>query len=252
MAEDIKVLGKVFAVLEYIIAADGRAVLPSELIEKTGMTQPTCVRILRYLTENGWLAQTSRRKGYTAGPLTFWPARFPDPLAELKSAAGPTVAECARSLRCGVLLAVRHSGFRYIVCGYNASPEFTLDLVSPRFRDLFSVASGRLLLAYASERERSEIFKANPEPDYGLMPKFRTLKAFAAELDRIRKQGYDEGYFSGRGSIAFPVFRDGEFTAVIASAWLDSKSNDASKIGAVLRKAAGKITDKLSAKLITV
>ena len=65
---EIKVLNKVFDLLEYAAEVSPRALLPGEAAERCNIPRSTCVRLLKLLAEKGYLEQISPRKGYTLGP----------------------------------------------------------------------------------------------------------------------------------------------------------------------------------------
>ena len=77
---------------------------------------------------------------------------------------------------------------------------FIVQRVSPQI-SLYDSASGKILLAYLSEKERAEYLERMP------MTPFQ--KSFDVELYRIRKNGYSEEYdalFTGVSALAVPIF----------------------------------------------
>ena len=59
----IKVLNKTFDLLELVREYSPQPVLPGEAAEVLNMPRSTCVRLLKLLTEKGYLEQLSPRKG---------------------------------------------------------------------------------------------------------------------------------------------------------------------------------------------
>ena len=62
---EIKVLNKVFDLLEYAAEVSPRPLLPGEAAESCGIPRSTSVRLLKLLAAKGYLEQLSPRKGYT-------------------------------------------------------------------------------------------------------------------------------------------------------------------------------------------
>ena len=65
----MKTLRKALDILEYAVLRGGGSVTPGEAAEATGVNPATATRILRALTERGYLVQISRKRGYAPGPM---------------------------------------------------------------------------------------------------------------------------------------------------------------------------------------
>ncbi len=218
----IKVLQKTFDLFEYV-AMSPHPVPPREAAEALNLPQPTTVRLLRDLTELGYLEQSGPRKGYRPGPVPFLLAGgklYDDDYMRFVSSM---VRECAREMGQSVQFAVRRRNFRYILCHDNYNPGFAVDTARVRFRDLYHTGSGRMLLAFSSEPELEELIS-----ELGLPPPHIWLDAshdrarLRNELGKIRTAREVEFTRSLCGNFhvyARPVFRNRAFSGAVAANW---------------------------------
>ncbi len=240
----IKVLQKTFDALEYVAQQD-RPVLPAELVRVLSLSQPTAVRILKDLTELGYLEQAGPRKGYRTGPIPFRIARGRRYREEFCSFAQPLIEDAARRLGQSVLFSCRHHHWRTILCHANYNPAFYVDTASYRIDDLYCTVSGRVLLAYTPQEELDRIVETVglPSPDFWPHRWDEALggrEALDRELSKIRRQGFAESEQFQRGFplhiYARPVICDREFLGAVAASCPGEQSAE------VLRRFTGTIT----------
>ena len=218
----MKVLQKTFAVLEYI-ATRSHPVTPGELVEELNLPQPTAARILHDLAELGYLEQNGVRKGYRPGPMPYLVAGGKLYNDEFMQFASTEIRECARELGQSVLFAIRRRNSRIILCHFNFNPRFRIDTRAMRFHDLYTTASGRMLLAFAPETELDAFIRENGLPAPMIWPDAavddETLKR---ELGRIRTARCTELPRSKCGNFhiyARPVFHGRTFLGTVAANW---------------------------------
>ena len=243
---EVKVLSKAFKIIEFIAAKRGDPVLPGEILKVLEISQPTCVRLLKFLVELGYLAQVSRQKGYVLGPLAFWVADGRSYRHELTATAQPMVRDCAKTLGQSVLLATRHDDVRVMLCGFDANPGIKLDYGQPFYNDLFLTVTGRILLAHAPEVELKKILGRRGVPNYGPWPHETSEDDFHKEMGRIRSVGRIVGYHQDRGSGAVPVLQDGVCVATIGCVWLEDDRGREEEFMRVLSETAQRLSSKIS------
>ena len=152
---EIKVLNKVFDLLEYAAEVSPRPLLPGEAAEKCKIPRSTCVRLLKLLAEKGYLEQLSPRKGYTLGPAA---ALLNGGCYQQLAFHGERLLRTfAAELKISVQLSLRQGNCRLILCGFNGDPGLNLDLRRIRRYDLQRALSGRVLLSHAPEAEQRRI-----------------------------------------------------------------------------------------------
>ncbi|OGV64463.1 MAG: hypothetical protein A3K19_21275 [Lentisphaerae bacterium RIFOXYB12_FULL_65_16] len=232
----IKVLVKATSILEHVANAAPGPVLPGEIAAACDINPATTVRIMRDLLAAGLLRQSSRRQGYVLGPLAFKLGQACAWEQRLARAAGPVVDDGARNLRCAALLAIREGEHRYVLCDRNGTGNPLCDAHGVCHRDLYSTATGRVLLAYAPPDEAARITAAYGAPHAEAWPAVAGRGGLARALAAIRSDGLafkDDGTHT---AVATPVFANDRFAAAFG---LVVASKDCSaELSARLRTAA--------------
>lgn len=221
----IKVLQKTFGVFEYVTQQD-HPVLPAELVRELKLPQPTAVRLLRELTELGYLEQIAPRKGYRPGPIPFRIFRCDHRRERFCAFAQPLIDNTARRLGQSVLFSCRHRHWRTILCHANYNPTFYVDTTSYRIDDLYCTVTGRVLLAYTPEEELDQIIETVGLPDPNVWAHHWDeatggREALDRELSKIRQQGFAEAEHYSQGFpfhiYARPVIRNRNFLGAVGA-----------------------------------
>ncbi len=222
-----KVTRKIFAVMELIASKGGRGVLPSEVVEALALNQTTCIRILKDLVELGYLEQISRQRGYVLGPMANWLAGACVYKRELLETAKPLVEDCAKKAAQSVLLAIRRKDRRFVLAHSNYNVRMHVDVAGPYWQDFYYTATGRLLLAYASEAELKSVFQslgAPPPSDWPEAPDFKSLLRETASIRAAGFVSFERGKLDASADcrrrvdlyiLACPVWSDGAFEAAL-------------------------------------
>ena len=220
----IKVLDKTFAILEAVVLNSPHPLRISVLAERFGINTGTCARIIRELSDAGYLIQVSRQDGYAAGPRALAFANAVSYKPALLEAARPVADGAARRFEASVLLAERQGGLRYILYHRNESPRLAIRLSELAFRDLFDTATGLMLAAFAPEEELPALLDSSGGERFRL-------------LDPAR----------GQGIAAFPVFRNGAFLATLGgSIPFDEYAERGAAFAEGLSRAASEISKAVS------
>lgn len=248
MAE-VKVLNKTFSILEFIVQQNGTGVLPGELVREFGITQATCIRLLKFLVGLGYLEQISRQKGYIPGPMLYLLQLRNTSFAELVRKTEPILKQCAEETATLVSLSCRHGSFRYILSSYNGCDNFQPPVEKLRYDDLYLCSTGRVLLAFADEADLKALIREKGVPDYGPWHAGTTEKEFRAALEKIRKEKELSCYYSDHGIAAFPLFNGKKFEAAIGALWPDiNRKKDPDRMK-TLRRYVKKTSDILSCRI---
>ena len=104
------VIDKCFSILEQIVSSAPEPCLPSPLAEKLNLNRATCSRLLKQLTDMGYLLKVSRHQGYAPGPKLLTLNNIAGFENDLLKAAGPVIDRCSESLVCSVLIARIYCG----------------------------------------------------------------------------------------------------------------------------------------------
>ena len=214
----IKVLNKTFAILEEIVIASPRPVALGRLAEKLDLNKATCSRIISDLVDAGYLEQKSRLEGYVAGPRAYAFASQVSYKDEILGKAQLIIKACAEKIGESVLMAEMHNLSRYIMCHYNYNPTFNVVIDYMSMDNLYSSATGTLLLAFASEGEIDAIIARDGLPSGPIWENVYSRNDLNKFLAKIREDNcliYDGPRQNNLSIAAFPVYKNGQFIAVV-------------------------------------
>ena len=183
----IKVLDKIFQVLETVASESPTPLTPLQIATRLNMNRPTCSRILRELTDSGYLMHVSRQAGYTIGPRSYTFAGMAKYKPSFLEKAIPYVKNCARVLGQSVLICERLGSERYILHHSNFS-SLNIRIAQLSYRDLLDTATGMVLLAAAPGKERERIYAQYRAENLPMFPELESFDALSSALERIRRE----------------------------------------------------------------
>lgn len=210
----IKVLKKAFVILEYVRDRRNEPPLLGDIAEKAAMPQPTCSRIVKDLVEMEYLEQCGAKKGFSLGPKAYMMGAGESYRKDLKEIADPLVKKCSEKVQESVLLAVMNNGKRYILCHHNGNPELQIAVDKPYYEDIYTTATGRLLLAFSSEKTIAGYVSENGFP----CEKWANINSetkLRARLEGIREKGFELDATRQLVIMAFPVFNGENMVAAL-------------------------------------
>lgn len=202
----IKVLRKAFGILENVAEKKGEAVFLGNLAKKLNLAQPTCSRIVKELVSMGYLEQIPLSKGFIPGPMAYSLAHGSSYRKDIINIAGPLIHKCAEEIKESVLIAVLNNGKRYVPYHHNGNPELQIIIDKPYYEDIYSTATGRMLLAYSSEDAIISFISKNGLPgerwkgmesEEKLLNSLKKIKQDALVIDESRQLAI----------FAYPVFQ---------------------------------------------
>ena len=245
----IKVLDKIFQVLETVVSESPNPVTPLWIATKLGMNRPTCSRILKELTDAGYLMHVSRQTGYTAGPRAYTFAMIAKYKPSFLDKAIPYVKNCARTLAQSVLICERRGAERYVLHHSNFSP-LNIRINQLSYYDLFDTATGLVLPSAAPKQEQEKIFNEYRKAGRFMFPEFTSFDAAAAELERCRRERIcvRDKYRTLQWIAAVPVTRNGVTIAALGVSALaaDATMPDRARMVDEIKKTAVLISNELS------
>lgn len=214
----IKVLHKAIDIIELLAGKGGEPLPLGQIAAALSLHQATCANILKTLVARGLVEQVERRGSYTLGPLAYSMAGLGPYRRDLVSAAGPVVARLAAELGESTLLASLHRGRRYILFVVEANRTLQVKTDTPYFMDVYTTATGRLLLAHSAEEDIEACIAAQGLPGM-LWPAARDRKRLGSALEAIRREGIvinnDQ---SDLVQVALPITQAGRVVAALGVA----------------------------------
>jgi DNA-binding IclR family transcriptional regulator len=236
---------KALRVLEYVMAARGRSVTPSELASALEFNAPTCVRLVNSWVVRGYLMRKSRREGYVPGPAVFSFADNGSFYARLGAAAVAPVREIACEVKRLVLVSTYCAGNKFILRHFDGARNSS-SVLEKSYNDLYDTTSGRMLLSRLSESELSSHVKANGLPGK-LWDDIDSRERLEGELQEIRSLDHycfnDQEQYVG---VAVGLEIEGQPFAVLSSSVPAEK--DVSSLLILLRSGAECIRRSLDVK----
>lgn len=150
---------KIFDALEYVILQNGSPVTPGMAAEALALPPATAVRLLQQLTARGYLVQVSRKRGYVPGPMCVSLRTRQNAYSMLAEAAEEPLRKLSEFLKCKINLAVLHGTSR-VMLNIHIPENGPVPWKRFLFRDHWSTATGRILLASLNENEARRICEA--------------------------------------------------------------------------------------------
>jgi DNA-binding IclR family transcriptional regulator len=213
----IKVVKKVFDILEYIADKKSEPPLLGEMAKDLDLAQPTCSRIIKDLIELGYVESLGQKRGFALGPKSYQLSQGRSYREDLNAVGEPEVKKLSELIKESVLLAVFNKGKRYILCHHNGNPEIQVIIDKPYYEDIYTTATGRLLLAYAGEKGIQEYVKQYGLPDEKKWKDINSKSVLLGELDKIREDGMvlDDSRAGFLSIVAFPVWQKENMIAAL-------------------------------------
>lgn len=208
---------KLLKIIEYM-SANHLPMRLKEISDNLKISQPTVVRYLRTLCEQGYVYHDDYTGYYS---MTWKICRLGDALHSnlvLRSMAGTLLAEFANRYNVGVLLAVERDGaLTYL--DLVGAPHGSVDTMLRIGKDapMHSTGSGKILMSAMTVNRVDQILDKNGL--VRLTAKTLTSRdALLAELEQVRTQGYamdNEECEIGHRCVSVPLY---DYTGTVAAA----------------------------------
>lgn len=193
-----------FRLLE-LLAASGKDASVSEIAGETGLSTSNVCRLLKTLTQTGYVEQSpdTRRYRVSLKILNLSHARLAS--LDFRRIGHPFAAKLARALRAHTYLSQPLRGRSLIVdVAYPGDAQFDAGIVVGQIHSIRHSACGKICAAFAGEEERVELYRdiARDEPEV-------KRAAWLAECGSIRRERFAVREEPGVLALAAPLFRAG-------------------------------------------
>jgi DNA-binding IclR family transcriptional regulator len=214
-----------------------------ELAGQCALPPATCTRALKAMAALGWADQAGNRGRYRLGPRAT-------ALTAAAAYQGPLLARAEPLLRAfvrrhpgvGAALVALRDGRRFGLWSHDPSRGEALELFA--HHDLWSMPSGRLLVALLPPRQRRRCCDQAGLPTPAQWPGIATSVELAAALAAIRRERCAQVVRDGTTYTALPV-DDGAGGTVTLGCWQPSTRVEA-RVLAALRRCAGRLNPSRS------
>lgn len=215
--DNIQVLERALTLLELVGERPREAHPLHELAAASGLKTPTASRILRTLTNLGYLEQSGRKQGYTLGRKAYELTENPDYSPALLEAALPAMNHFAKQTGEYICLSVLEGDSRVIL--HNILSNRSIQVMTdsfPRRESPYRSVSGRVLLAHLAPARREAFLLRNnlPGDDW---KEIRSEAQLKEALNRIAVQEMLIEIGEEIAALAVPVYRAGRVIAAVGS-----------------------------------
>ena len=209
----VQVLLKAFDIVELVVQRNGQPVSLTEISDELEMNQATASNIINTLVSRGYLEHIGKKKGYRLGPSAYRLTNEIPYEQNLVNAAKDVMDALTAKLNESCILGVLRNHKRYILYAVNAVQEIQVQLRSER--NIYETASGRILLAYLTEKNLERHIQQNGLPDVTVWAEAQTIEGLKTALGKIKEAGIAITNIKNRHvkGFAVPIFNN---TQVIA------------------------------------
>jgi DNA-binding IclR family transcriptional regulator len=245
----VQVILKAFDIIELVAQRNGQAISLTEISEELDINQATAANIINTIVSRGYMEHIGKKKGYRLGPAAFRLTNEIPYEQDLVNVARGVMEELTASINESSILGVLRNNKRYILHAVNAVQEIQVQLRSER--NTYDTATGRLLLAYLSEKELERYIQHNGLPDAETWEEAQTMDSLTAELGKIKNAGIVHTHKQNRHvkGFAVPIFINEQVVASLSVFLPEYRCSDVrqKEITERLKASAYAIGQKLSA-----
>jgi DNA-binding IclR family transcriptional regulator len=200
----IQVVAKAAAVLDLLGTDDCLSF--TEIWQGTGLNKTTVAHLLGTLHEVGYVEKLLDGR-YRLGPGILQLAQHRLRHAIMTEVAEAQALALARETGATVTIAAFEAGERHKLAKATADLGPVLDPASDRKVNLYDTATGRLLLAFADDKEREQAFARQGMPGER-WPEVKERRDLVSKLNALRRSGVavKVGSDGQAESVAVPVF----------------------------------------------
>lgn len=174
--------------LAHLGRAGDRPCILGAIAQATGLNPGTCARILGTLMSEGYVEQEGRRKGYRLGPMAYVLTAHGPYRQDLVACADPFIRPLAESTGETALVAILQQNTRYTICRAEGNHDIQVCADAVLRGDVYTTATGRLLLAHMPAAECDAFIRDNGLPTAATWPEAHTKPALLAALVALRAQ----------------------------------------------------------------
>lgn len=209
----VLVVIKTFDILELVASRNGQPISLTEISAELKLNQATAANIIKTMVAKEYLEHIGKKKGYRLGQAAY---RITNEISfeqELLTAARDAMDELTRKLNESSILGTLRNNKRHTLHVVNSNQEVQVQLRSDR--NVYETASGRLLLAYLSDKQLESFLKQNGLPEKNLWKEASSFKSLKEELAKIKEDGFVMTHLINRHvrGFAVPVFAEEKVVA---------------------------------------
>ncbi len=245
----IQVIHRAFDILELCAKNAEQVHSLSEIADKLQLNHTTCANIMKTLVTRNYIEQVGYKKGYRLGAMAYHLTGNFSFRKDLVQLAKKQMEELVEELNETCILSVlRKTDLKRIVL-HEVQSRNELSVRTSLEKDVYSAATGRLLLAFLPDREIDSIIEKFGLPKAIRWPEAVTKEKLWQEIKKIREAGvvfqHDPNLIVG---LAVPVIKDDKVIASLSIYMPEMRYQGDMKVIALnrLKQAATRINENLS------
>lgn len=209
----VQVLIKAFDILELVAQRNGQAISLTEISQELQLNQATSANIINTMVLRGYLEHIGKKKGYKLGPSAYRLTNEVSYEQDLVNAASEAMEALTEKINETCLLGILRNYKRFVLHNVNCNQDIQVQIRSER--NVYETASGRLLVAYLSEKERERFLQFNGLPDESMWEEASTVEGLVNALTKIRLSGIAMTNFVNTHLVGFavPIHANGKVIA---------------------------------------
>ncbi|WP_261451168.1 IclR family transcriptional regulator [Marinilongibacter aquaticus] len=183
----------------------------AEIANHLKLNHGTCANIIKTLVVRDYLVKGAK-KGYGLGPMIYFLTGDNSYSIDIINASREPLVTLMHSINENCMVGILRGDMR--VSLHEAYAEQELQVINKREKKATQTASGRVLLAYLSEKKLSDFIVNYGLPAIDVWPGVQTEEDFRRALSEIREKGYAVQVARSRIlGVAMPVAKNGEVIA---------------------------------------
>ena len=209
----VQVIIKAFDILELVAQRNGQAISLTEISQELQLNQATSANIINTMVSREYLEHIGKKKGYKLGPSAYRLTNEVSYEQDLVNAASEAMETLTEKINETCLLGILRNYKRFILHNVNCNQDIQVQIRSER--NVYETASGRLLVAYLSEKERERFLQYNGLPEESMWEEASTVEGLVNELSKIRLSGIAMTNFLHTHLVGFavPIHANGKVIA---------------------------------------
>jgi len=242
----IQVINRALDILEFVAKHGKEPVQLIKIAENAKLNQPTTANIVKTLLAKNYLERVSRKDGYRLGAGAYQLSGNLSYNQNVILAAKDIMEDLTKQLNETCLIGILRNNKRYIIHIVNCDQD--LQVRARAETDIYSTATGRLLIAFSTPKELDNMVSDIGIPQANMWPGVQTREALDLALQKIKNEEFvqtlNENHIVG---IAVPIYRQNQVIASLSVFLPESRYKQVlqEKISKNIKRAAKKIKDRL-------
>ncbi len=242
----IQVINRALDILEFVAKQGKSPVQLIKIAENAKLSQPTTANIVKTLLAKNYLERVSRKDGYRLGAGAYQLSGNLSYNQNVILAAKDVMEDLTKQLNETCLIGILRNNKRYIIHTVNSDQD--LQVRARAETDIYSTATGRLLMAFSTPKQLDSIVSDIGIPQENIWPGIQTREALELALLKIKKEEFvqtlNENHIVG---IAVPIYRHKQVIASLSIFLPESRYKPLlqEKISKSIKRAAKKIKERL-------